>query len=162
MATTFTKIASVTGTGSSGVLTFSSIPSGYTDLCVKFSLRSDTTGNTEAVLKLNTVSPTQRSVQGSGSAPSSNTNAWIIVNAGGSTSLTYTSGDFYVPNYLSSTAKSASSDVTEENNATSGRSQLGAYLYSTVTSAVTSLSITDLYGNWTNLSTATLYGIKNS
>ena len=162
MPDTFVKIASVTGTGSSGVLTFSSIPATYTDLCVKFSLRSDTTGNTEAVIKLNTVSPTQRNLQGSGSGASSNTNAWLIVNAGGSTSLTYTNGEFYVPNYLSSNAKSASSDVVEENNATSARAQLNAYLYSSVTSAVTSLSITDLYGNWTNLSTATLYGIKSS
>jgi hypothetical protein len=159
---TFTKIASVTGTGSSGVLTFSSIPSTFTDLCVKFSLRSDTTGNTEAVIKLNTVTPTQRNLQGSGAGASSNTNALIIVNASGSTSLTYTSGDYYVPNYLSTVAKSASSDVVEENNATSARAQLNAYLYSTVTSAVTSLTITDLYGNWTNLSTATLYGISKT
>ena len=162
MPNTFTKIASVTGTGSSGVLTFSSIPSTFTDLCVKFSLRSDTGGNTEAVIKLNTVTPTQRNLQGSGAAASSNTNAFIIVNAGGSTSLTYTSGDYYVPNYLSTVAKSASSDVVEENNGTAGRDQLSAYLYSSVTSAVTSLTITDLYGNWTNLSTATLYGISKT
>ena len=162
MPNTFTKIASVTGTGSSGVLTFSSIPSTFTDLCVKFSLRSDTTGNTEAVIKLNTVTPTQRNLQGSGAAASSNTNAFIVVNASGSTSLTYTNGEYYVPNYLSTVAKSASSDVVEENNATTARAQLNAYLYSTVTSAVTSLSITDNYGNWTNLSTATLYGIKSS
>ena len=144
------------------MLTFSSIPSTFTDLCVKFSLRSDTTGNTEAVIKLNTVTPTQRNLQGSGAGASSNTNALIIVNASGSTSLTYTSGDYYVPNYLSTVAKSASSDVVEENNATSARAQLNAYLYSTVTSAVTSLTITDLYGNWTNLSTATLYGISKT
>lgn len=159
---TYIKIATVSGTGSSGILTFSSIPSIYTDLCVKFSLRSDTTGNTEAVIKLNSTSPTQRNLQGSGSGASSNTNALIIVNAGGSTASTFTNGEFYVPNYLSSVAKSASSDVVEENNATAARAQLNAYLYSTVTSAVTSLSITDLYGNWVAASSATLYGIKNS
>lgn len=162
MPNTLTLIGTATGTGSSPILSFSSIPATYTDLLVKFSLRSDTTGNTEAVLKLNSTSPTQRNLQGSGSAASSNTNAWIIANASGSTTLTYTNGEFYVPNYLSSTAKSASSDIVEENNATSARAQLGAYFYSSVTSAVTALSITDVYGNWTNLSTAYLYGVKNA
>jgi hypothetical protein len=162
MANTYVKIASVTGTGASGVLTFSSIPATYTDLLVKFSLRSDTTGNTTATIKLNTVSPTEINVQGSGAAASSNTNTSLIINAAGSTALVYSSGEFYLPNYTSSVAKSASSDVVEENNATSARSQLSAYLYSTVTSAVTSLSITDNFGNWTNLSTAYLYGILKS
>jgi hypothetical protein len=159
---TYTLIAAVTASGSSAIISFSTIPATYTDLVLKYSLRSDTTGNTEAVIKLNSTSPTQRNVQGSGSAASSNTNAFMIVNASGSTASTYTNGEIYIPNYLSTVAKSASNDVVEENNATSARAQLQAYLYSSVTSAVTSVSITDLYGNWTNLSTAYLYGVSNA
>jgi hypothetical protein len=159
---TFTLIAAVTASGSSDIISFSTIPATYTDLLLKYSLRSDTGGNTEAVIKLNSTSPTQRNVQGSGAAASSNTNAFMIVNASGSTASTYTNGEIYIPNYLSAVTKSASNDVVEENNATSARAQLQAYLYSSVTSAVTSVSITDLYGNWTNLSTAYLYGVSNA
>ena len=40
MATTFTKIASVTvGSGGASSIDFTSIPSTYTDLCVKLSTR---------------------------------------------------------------------------------------------------------------------------
>jgi hypothetical protein len=85
-----------------------------------------------------------------------------VVNATGSTASTYTSGEIYIPNYLSTVAKSLSSDAVEENNGTTARAQLTAGLASTVTSAVTTINLTDLYGNWTTASTAYLYGVKSS
>jgi hypothetical protein len=159
---TYQLIATATGTGSSGVLTFSTIPSTYTDLVLKYSLRSDTGGNTEMTIKLNSTVITQRNLLGNGSTASSTTNAYTVVNATGSTASTYTSGEIYIPNYLSTVAKSLSSDAVEENNGTTARAQLTAGLASTVTSAVTTINLTDLYGNWTTASTAYLYGVKSS
>ena len=160
---TFTLIAAATASGSSPILSFSTIPSTYTDLVLKFSLRSDTTGVTNFNVTLNSTSPTQRNLEASSSTASSNTNTVNYAPASGSTASTYTNGELYIPNYLSTVAKSVSLDNATENNAAGGnRLELTAKLYSSVTSAVTSIALTDIYGNWTNLSTAYLYGVSNA
>jgi hypothetical protein len=163
MATTYTLINSTTvGSGGAASITFSSIPSTYTDLLVKLSVRSDTTGYTNYYLKLNSTNPTQMALVGTGSSASSNTTNYQYANAGGTTANTFTNTEFYIPNYTSSNAKSVSTDETVENNATAARDELYAGLYSSVTSAVTSITITDIYGSWVQYSTAYLYGISNS
>jgi len=160
---TFTLIAAATASGSSPTITFSTIPSTYTDLCLKFSLRSDTTGVTNFNVTLNSTSPTQRNLEGFSTSATSDTNTYNYAPAAGVTASTYNNGELYIPNYLSSVAKSVSLDNVSENNATgSNRLELTAKLYSSVTSAVTSISLTDIYGNWTNLSTAYLYGVSNA
>ena len=160
---TYIQIATATGTGSSATLTFSSIPATYTDLLIKFSLRSTTTGVTNFNVTLNSTNPTQKNLEGSGTSATSNSNTYNYAPAAGITADIYSNGELYIPNYLSSNAKSVSLDnVTENNSATSNRLELTAKLYSSATSAITTISITDIYGNWTNLSTAYLYGIKNS
>ncbi len=161
---TYIQIATATGTGSSSSLTFSSIPATYTDLLVKFSLRSDTTGLTNFNITVNSTNPTQRNLEGfSTSAPTSDTVTYNYAPASGITASTYSNGELYIPSYLSSNSKSVSLDNTSENNATgSNRLELTAKLYSSATSAITTISITDIYGNWTNLSTAYLYGISKS
>jgi hypothetical protein len=113
---------------------------------------------------LNSTAPTQRNLEGfSTSSPTSDTNTYNYAPAAGVTASTYNNGELYIPNYLSSNAKSVSLDNVSENNATgSNRLELTAKLYSSVTSAVTSIALTDIYGNWTNLSTAYLYGVSNA
>jgi len=161
---TYTLIAAATASGSSPTISFSAIPSTYTDLVLKFSLRSDTTGLTNFNVTLNSTAPTQRNLEGfSTSTPTSDTNTYNYAPAAGVTASTYNNGELYIPNYLSSVAKSVSLDNVSENNATgSNRLELTAKLYSSVTSAVTSIALTDIYGNWTNLSTAYLYGVSNA
>ena len=160
---TFTLIAAATASGSSPTISFSAIPSTYTDLVLKFSLRSDTTGVTNFNVTLNSTAPTQRNLEGFSTSATSDTITYNFAPASGVTASTYNNAELYIPNYLSSTAKSVSLDnVSEINSASSNRLELTAKLYSSVTSAVTSIALTDIYGNWTNLSTAYLYGVSNA
>ena len=160
---TFTLIAAATASGSSPTISFSAIPSTYTDLVVKFSLRSDTTGVTNFNVTLNSANPTQRNLEGASTSATTDLNTYSYAPASGITASTYGNGELYIPNYLSSVAKSVTLDNVSENNATgSNRLELTVKLYSSVTSAVTSIALTDIYGNWTNLSTAYLYGVSNA
>lgn len=161
MSDSYVKIASVTGSGSSPTISFTSIPATFTDLIVKFSLRSDTTGQTNFNITLNSTAPTQKNAEGNYTTASSDANTYNFAPAGGSTANVYCNGELYIPNYTNSIAKSMSVNNTMDNTASAyHRSELSAKLYSSVTSAVTTISLTDIYGNWTSASMATLYGIK--
>jgi len=171
MANTFVAIATVTvGSGGASTIDFTSIPGTYTDLVMKYSLKSDT-GNLPAgsqkfiVMTLNSNSGSSgRQLQGDGSSASSSTS----VNIGGAndpntTANTFSNGELYIPNYTSSNAKPVSVDNVAENNGTSARNQIYALLYNSPTSAITSISISpQTSGSFVQHSTATLYGIKNS
>jgi hypothetical protein len=167
MANTFIKIASVTvGAGGSATIGFTSIPSTYTDLCVKWSGRGDNGSARDAYISFNGVTTgfTYRSLVGSGSAASSaNASNGLIGIFDGSvpTASTFSNGEFYIPNYTASTNKSISGDSVTENNGTAAYAYLTATL-STNTSAITSITLTPDSGNFVQYSTATLYGIKNS
>jgi hypothetical protein len=173
MATTFTKIASVSvGLLGSSTISFTSIPGTYTDLCLKVSARTDAAGIGDYLymsLNGNTSNNSYKQLQGSGSAASSSggsgaTNNTGVSTADGATATANTFGnaEIYIPNYAGSTAKSASGDGVSENNATAARADLWAYLNSG-TSAITSISLAPGNGvNFVQYTTATLYGIKNS
>jgi hypothetical protein len=84
----------------------------------------------------------------------------LYTNFLGSTASTFTNSQLYIPNYKSASAKSISSDVTTENNASNAFTQIGAHAW-TGTAAITSLVIhaqTSLVQN----STASLYTISTS
>ena len=155
---TMTFIQHIKLGSSQTTIEFTYIASSYTDLFLVYSLRSNTTGNTEFYLKLNNTNPTQRQLRGNGSGAVSNTDAWQLAPATGQTSNTFGNGQIYIPNYTGTAQKSASVDNVTENNATTAFQSIYASLYN-VTSAVTSIQITDNYGQWIAGSTATLYGI---
>ena len=168
MANTFVKIASVTvGSGGASSIDFTSIPSTYTDLCIKLSTRTTRTGATldtlNVIFNSNISGYTYKELFGSGSAAGSAgsaSNRFGYTSATGSTSNTFGSADLYIPNYAGSNNKSASGDSVAENNATEAYSMLSALLWSN-TAAITSISINCLT-TFVQYSTATLYGIKNS
>ena len=171
MATTFTKIASVTvGSGGSASMTFSSIPSTYTDLCLKVSGRVSGSGydfHLNVYLNGNTSSYTERAVYGSGSSAYSYSAsiagyAASLMGSSG-TANTFGNAEIYIPNYAGSNYKSYSVDnVTELNSATNNRADLLAGLWSN-TAAVSSITVTTDDGTaFVQYSTATLYGIKSS
>ena len=171
MPDTFIKIASVTvGSGGAASIDFTSIPSTYTDLCVKVSTRSARTAGTIDYVSMSfngsTANRTLTALWGDGTAYSG-TDTKIIgsTSTNSNTSNTFGSAEFYIPNYAGSTNKSVSVDAVSENNSsTTGdyNLQIGAGLWS-ITSAITSISLTSNFGNnWMQYSTATLYGIKNS
>jgi hypothetical protein len=166
---TFIKIASVTvGSGGASSIDFTSIPSTYTDLCVKVSARTSFSGNTEAIwLRTNgsTTGFSLRYVQGDGASASSGTGTASLgglVNGNTATSNTFANMEWYIPNYAGSSFKSSSYDGVSENNGTTAYAGFYAGLWSN-TAAITSLKIESGNGNtMLQYSTATLYGIKNS
>jgi hypothetical protein len=164
MANTFELIASST-VGALGALTidFTSIPSTYTDLCLKVSSRIDLDYNTVNIT-INGVSTNQtaRRVAGSGSAASSSTYNELQTEPSTYTANTFASAELYFPNYAGSTNKSFSIDVVSENNATLSYAMLEAWLWSQTT-AISSIGLSARLGSkFSQYSTAYLYGVKNA
>ena len=172
MATTFTKIASVTvGAGGAASMSFTSIPSTYTDLQMVFSLRSagnyaPDSGTVYVQINGDTANQSVRWLYGNGTTAGSTTSpAAIFATVGGGTGATantFSNGSFYIPNYAGSTNKSISVDSVMENNGTTGEADLVAKLWSN-TAAITSLTfVTNSGVNFAQYSTAVLYGINKS
>lgn len=178
MANTFVKIATVdVSAGGSSSIDFTSIPSTYTDLLVKWSLRSNSTsGNNEYnLLRFNNDSGSNyslRSITGDASSASSGsrlnqTELWANNSSAGANNAndvgnTFSNGEIYLPNYLTSSQKSALIDVVVESNSTSNaKIGLGSGIW-TGTSAINAIKMFPLSGIWVQHASATLYGIKSS
>ena len=168
---TYTLIqpAVVVGSGGSASMSFSSIPSTYTDLVIFVSARNTSSG---ASLRLRfngtTTSHTDRYIEGDGSAVVSGSNAFGIsyifvggVNGSSTTSNTFASNYIYIPNYAGSTYKSVSADGVSENNATTAYADLTAGLWSN-SAAITSIELTPNTNTFAEHSTAYLYGVSNA
>ena len=172
MPDTFIKIASVTvGSGGASSIDFTSIPSIYTDLVIKHSVRYSSNGDASSYIRFNGDTGTNYKrvllygdpAAGSAASVSATANSAYGGTVGLSTftANTFASNDVYVPNYAGSNQKSFSVDGVSENNATLAYEFLAAGLW-TNTSAITSISIFPAGGTFVQYSTATLYGIKNS
>jgi hypothetical protein len=167
MANTFELIASSTvGSGGAASIDFTSIPSTFTDLVVKLSLRNNSAGTVQIVnisFNGNTANFSAKNVQGNGSAAGSFSQARRIslASGAGSTSNTFSNADIYIPNYAGSTNKSFSGDSVNENNATTSFQSLDAGLWSNTT-AISSIAITPDSGSFVQHTTAYLYGVSNA
>jgi hypothetical protein len=169
MPNTFELIASSTvGSGGAASILFSSIPSTYTDIVVKLSVRSARASVGPSIgVKVNgsTSNLTGRALTGDGAAATSTTktNGYVGQATGANaTASTFGNLEVYFPNYAGSTNKSFSSDSVGENNATTAYSDLVAGLWSQ-TAAITSLEFYDIgVGDFVQYSTAYLYGVKNA
>ena len=165
---TYTLISSVTvGSGGAANIEFTSIPSTYTDLVIKNSLRA--TGATSGgflTFNNNTTGYSERLLYGTGSASGSANNSgagfvWAFETVLSTyTANTFSNGDIYIPNYTSSNYKSVSVDNVQENNATASDQYLVAGLWSN-TSAITSIKLAS-GSTFAQHSTAYLYGISNA
>jgi hypothetical protein len=169
MANKFEAIATVTvGSGGAANIEFTSIPQTYTDLLVKASVRDARTGDifSNLLIRFNGSSSnlSSRRLFGNGTGASAATSSSIVTVLNGplSTSNTFSSGEFYIPNYTSANNKSVSTDIVTENNATESYQELNAGLWSD-SSAITSITLLSNYSvNLVQYSTATLYGIKKN
>ena len=170
MANTFVKIASVAvGSGGAATISFSSIPSTYTDLQLVISGRTSSSNPTTNLRFNSDTTATnyyRMSVLSYGSG--SQSNSVNDMGAGGWTPYTgYTASTFgvnsyYIPNYTSSNQKSYSTDSATENNATDNYTGYIAGRW-TGTAAITGITIYPAVdGSWSQYSTATLYGISKS
>jgi hypothetical protein len=171
---TYTLImpAVVVGSGGQASITFSSIPSTYTDLCVKISAR---TNRASAVDSLGfyyngdatAARYTGRVLFGTGStvgstAPSPVNDETMFIAGNTATASTFGSTELYIPNYAGSTQKSGSIDSVGETNATTARMNIAAVLYDQTT-AITSITIIPITGTLLQEhSTAYLYGVSNA
>jgi len=172
MATTFELISAVTvGSGGAATIDFTSIPSTYTDLCLKYSLRTSYSSNyisAQVTFNGSSTGYSYRMVYGLGSGSGASASGsgssidWSAYGTGTTaTSDTFGNGELYIPNYAGSSNKSLSADSVSENNATQAITALTAALWSN-TAAINRITLTGNGGNIAQYSTAYLYGVKNA
>jgi hypothetical protein len=159
------------GAAGASSVTFSGIPqTGYTDLVVKCSVRETATNSGISLCKINsaTTNYSGRELVGNGGGGTS----YSDTNYGGSGGFgqegtsgisaatnTFSSSEWYFPNYTSSNYKSISIDGVNERDASSVQYMaLGAYLWSD-TSAINTLTFAPYSGTYAQHSTLTLYGV---
>jgi hypothetical protein len=165
MATTYTKIADYeVGVLGAADITFSIIPSTYTDLVLKVSLRS-TLGGDYFLFSFNNTSANFSSKytywENTSVSSSSLARYGGRINTTYSTASTFASSEIYIPNYAGSAYKSYSSDSVSEGNTAAAPGSLVAGLWSD-TSAINQISVLPSAANFAQFSTATLYGVKKS
>jgi len=149
MANTFELIASTTLGSGQASIEFTSIPATFTDLVVKYSLRTDRSAP-ESALRLtfnnSATSYSNRMIEGAGSGtPGSYTGGSTFIDLGYAPAATATASTFnncelYIPNYASSNNKSVSIDNVQENNTTTAYANLIAGLWSD-SAAITSIKV---------------------
>jgi hypothetical protein len=168
MANTYVKIATVSLTSAQAAMEFTAIPSTYTDLIVKLSVKTVGATFVNTKIRFNGVGTGYSVIRliGNGSAASSSS------GSGGGTELysgissyatsTFSNFEHYIPNYAGSTNKSLSIDAVSEDNNTEAYAGLHAGLWAN-TAAITSIAYTNINAdNFATNSTATLYGIKKN
>ena len=172
-APTYVAIAKTVLTGTQSTVTFSGIPSTYTDLILSVSVRADS-GGTGMYFLLNNeaTSATNASytfIQGNGSSASSSRGSASVIFLERSlvpntnTSNTFSSIDIYIPNYAGSANKIISTtQVLENNTASTDVYVVGQAGRHSTTSAITQLDFKTTSGNFVSGSRFDLYGIKNS
>lgn len=166
MANTYTLLETITvGAATASSVTFNSIPqTGYTDLAVKVSARTAYAGLNDSIFIYPNGSGsngTRRALYGTGSAAGSENAANIrldYLSGNTATASTFGSGEIYIPNYTSSNYKSFSMEGVAESNTAAMFMAMSAGLWS-ITSAITSLQLTPLNGNFMQYSTFSLYGV---
>lgn len=166
MALQLFKIASVEVSSPQGSLDFQNIPSGYTDLKVVVSSRTNYSSFLDLNMYFNGNASSGYSyirLFGDGGTASSNgsSSAGVIPGATlgtAQTANTFASNEFYIPNYTSSNYKSVSADGVTENNSSASYATFTAGL-STLTSAITRITFGLGAGNFVAGTTATLYGV---
>lgn len=166
---TYISIASTTvGSGGSATIDIQNIPSTYTDLVLKASLRTSGTNRTGLLSLNNDTANTLYSslyIYGSGSGVAGGKDSaqryayWNTFNS--DTADTFAYVEIYIPNYNSSNYKSITINSAEENNGSVAYMMLKTFLWSS-TSAINRITLTPFDGSWVQYSTATLYGILKS
>lgn len=171
MATTYTLISSNTLSSSAASVTFSAIPSTYTDLVLRVSARTDRASTNDRLrITYNSDTSTNYSniaILGDGAAASSQLASsatymqdWYI-DGDTATSNTFGNSEIYIPSYLASQNKPVGGSSVMETNATTAYLGAVAALWRN-TAAITSINITKIGTNFVSGSSFYLYGIKNS
>jgi hypothetical protein len=166
MTNTFSLIKTYTLTSATASFDFTSIPSSFTDLCLKISSRDTSASITSnCYLKFNasTTGYTDLLLYGTGTAvgtlTTSTTGLFYWYNVGDSaTASTFSNTQIYIPNYASGNKKNVMIECTAENNGSQGYTIFDAGLW-TGTAPINQITITPSSGNFKTYSSASLYGI---
>jgi len=172
----YESIASATGTGSSGTITFSSIPSTYQHLQLRCLIRTDTSspepGNTFIDLNFNSDTGANYSIHrinGDGASASALGTADDIysriysIGSRGTETNRMGAGIIDIHDYASTTKFKtirAIGGIDVNSASTNGQISLTSGLWRS-TSAITSIKLTIGSGNFTTNSQIALYGIKS-
>lgn len=171
MPSTYSLISSTTLSSSTLGFSFTAIPSTFTDLVLRASVRVDNGANVREVqTTFNSVGGTSYSetyVLGDGSSASSSrrsNRAYNIegsANAAATTANTFSSLEIYIPSYTASQNKPFSSILAQEDNATSANIRAVAGLFRDTTAISSIQLLADGY-NWLSGSSFYLYGISKN
>lgn len=177
MANTYTQIGSTVTVGSGGAssIDFTSIPSTYTDLLVKLSVRdAGVYANVNFSVRVNGLSTSiysRKYIYGNSlgassaatSAGSSEGQMFLgyVPGSVSQTTSTFSNSEVYIPNYTSSNVKAVITDSVSEGNWDDVSMSLGASLANT-TSTITSLSFLGTGSGWAEFSSVSLYGISKT
>lgn len=170
----FESIATATGTGSSGTISFTSIPSTYKHLQIRYIARSDAAATDRTItVRFNSDSGSNyayHNLYGDGSAATSSgasTTTGMIqrsITAASATASIMGVGIIDIHDYASSTKNKTLRSFTgvDANTAsTDWKVSLNSGLWVN-TNAITSISLIASSGNFTTASTFALYGIKGA
>jgi hypothetical protein len=169
---TYTLIASTTLSSTASTITFSSIPSTYTDLVILASVKTNQPSNNDgayALLSLNGTSTANTggrycftdagvssySAQTGYSAPN-----WVLGWGSGSDSG-WSCSTYYLYNYASTPFKSIRTDTWQEASTQFMRNGMTAGFFDD-SSAINSVTINSALGSYIAQSTMYLYGISNA
>lgn len=178
----FESIATATGTGSSNTITFSSIPSGYQHLQVRFICKNTDTAtdaSTPVLIRINTdnsANYTWHRLSGNGATASAGGSSAVNTSMTTDRTIALSSatalanmmgvGIIDIHDYASTTrhktARIFAGMDTNRTTAPTGTVVLASGLYVNGTAAVTSLSFVTGTGNWTTTTQFALYGIKGA
>ena len=173
MASTYTLIQSQTLASTAASVTFSAIPSTYTDLVLKMSTRVNAAQGLDNLwLTFNGVSGTSYSstwLYAPTTSPTSSsqtsdayirlTNATVADNA---IANLFSNDEIYIPSYVASQYKPISSSTAPEANNANNNRLVNAGLFSS-TAAISSINITSQAGgSFMVYSSFYLYGISNA
>lgn len=171
MATTYQLISSQTLASSAASVTFSSIPSTYTDLCLKVSARGSYSSNGISInLAFNgtTANHSDTWLRAKNTTVTSSRDAAGATmflgyqSSGLDTANTFGNGEIYIPSYTVAQAKPVSAyNTAETNDSNDPGKAISAGLWNN-TAAITQITLTPAVDNWVAGSTFYLYGIKNS
>jgi len=160
-------ISTAYGTGSSGTITFSSIPQTYKHLQVRMTSKTTISGSTTAIyLRLNGISTgvySQHILGGDGSSVqsgngTSKTEIDYLLGAGNSDSLVAAASILDFADYAS-TSKNKTVRIFQGYKGSGNRIDLSSGCYGQTT-AISSINLSLFSGSFTALTRVSLYGIK--
>ena len=166
----YDSIATANGTGSSGTITFSSIPSTYSHLQIRYIGRTSATGVTQTTLRMRvngytSTYPLHR-VLGNGTAASaygSNTEVYlqdvISVATNSATASVFGVGVIDILDYANTNKYKTVRTLSGTDNNGGGEIIFGSGLYQQTT-AISSITLEANGVNWLTNSSFALYGIK--